>query len=247
LTAEATIWTRTAQSPPLADLWRWAVRVLGRLLFSATSGAAGAESGGISTAELITRFQRGQPRTFEALFNRYKDYAYRVAFYVIRHREEAEEAVQEAFLDVLRALPDYDVEGAARFETWLYRVVVNRCKMRLRRKRPPSVEWEEVDERLEGLADPVEGRPESAVMRRERAVDLWRAVDQLPDEHRMVLLLRYQLDLSYKEIAETLGIRLGTVKSRLYNAHRKLKDALEAEVITTEGRRPAVGLRAEGP
>jgi RNA polymerase sigma-70 factor (ECF subfamily) len=202
-------------------------RAVGRLVFVATEGAHGAESGGVSTRELILRFQQGQPRTFDALFNRYKDYAYRVAFYVIRHREEAEEAVQEAFLDVLRALPDYDVDGKASFRTWLYRVVVNRCKMRMRGKREPSVEWDDVEERLERLPVP-DGpqKPERALLQQERAAEIWRTVNALSEAHRAVLLLRYQEDLSYEEIAQVLGIKLGTVKSRLYNAHRKLRELL---------------------
>lgn len=200
--------------------------LVARLVFFATRGAAGADEAGIPTTDLIRRFQQGQPLMFEALFNRYKDYVYRVAFYVTRNAAEAEDATQEAFLDVLKALPDYDVEGPARFETWLYRVTANRCKMRLRRKQLPSADWEDVEERLERLPHPGDDPPERRVVKQERAADLWRTVDTLSDEHRMVLVLRYQEDMSYQEIAETLGIALGTVKSRLYNAHRKLKSLL---------------------
>ena len=178
------------------------------------------------TADLILRFQRGQPLAFDALYDRYKNYVYRVAFYVTRHAQEAEDATQEAFLDVLKALPNYDVEGPARFETWLYRVTVNRCRMRMRRKRLPRVEWEEVDERLARMPAPNVEQPESSTMRHERARTLWQAVDSLPEHYRLVLLLRYQEELSYDEIAQVLGIKLGTVKSRLYNAHDKLKTML---------------------
>ncbi len=198
-------------------------RAAARLLFFATGGAVGAEVGGIATQELIRRFQNGQPLMFEALFNRYKDYVYRVAFYMTHDPAEAEDATQEAFLDLLRALPEYDVEGSARFETWLYRVVINRCKMRLRRKSPPSEEWAEVEERLERLPDAAMEPPEALVLRQEKAVALWRAVERLTEEHRVVLLLRYQQGLAYEEIAAVLGIQVGTVKSRLFNAHHKLK------------------------
>jgi RNA polymerase sigma-70 factor, ECF subfamily len=182
---------------------------------------------GVPTDELIRRFQQGQPRAFEALFERYKDYVYRVAFFITRNRYEAEEAVQETFLDVHKALPRYDIEGAARFETWLYRVTVNRCKMRLRRKRPPTEDWDDISERLERLPTPEADNPETVVLRNDQAATLWRLVDTLPDEHRAVVALRYLQDLSYQEIAEVLGISLGTVKSRLYNAHKKLRVALE--------------------
>jgi RNA polymerase sigma-70 factor (ECF subfamily) len=163
------------------------------------------------------------------LTNRFKDYVYRTAFFVTRNSGDAEEAVQETFLDVLRALPNYRVEGPARFETWLYRVTVNRCRSRMRRKTFPSADWDDFEERLERIpASHPNHDPEGVTLRRERAVALWQAVDGLPETHRVVVLLRYQQALSYDEIAQALGISKGTVKSRLYNAHRKLKEQLQA-------------------
>ena len=183
---------------------------------------------GVPTEDLIRRFQRGQPRAFEALYDRFKDYVYRTALFVTRNSDEAEDATQEAFLDVLRALPNYQVEGPARFETWLYRVTVNRCRSRMRRKRLPSAEWDDMEERLERIPEKApQHQPEKETLRQERAVALWRSVDSLPEGHRAVILLRYQQEMSYGEIAQTLGISEGTVKSRLYHAHRKLKSALE--------------------
>lgn len=199
-----------------------------RIIFSASVHESAEESGSIPTRELILRFQQGQPRTFELLYDRYKDYVYRVAFFTLRHGEEAEDAVQETFMDLLKALPRYNVDGPARFETWLYRVTVNRCRMGLRRKRAPSAEWDDVEERLERLPLPGVEQPEALTLERERAGALWHAVESLPDEHRLTILLRYKEGLSYTEIAETLGINEGTVKSRLYNAHRKLKQALDS-------------------
>ncbi len=216
--------------------WTWVQRLgtalthmVARLLHCAISESQTETPHSVPTEDLITRFQKGQPRAFEALYDRYKDYVYRVAFFVTRNASEAEDAVQETFLDVHKALPHYDVDGPARFKTWLYRVTVNRCRMRMRRKRPPSVDWEKIDERLAQLPSPRAAQPESVVTRREQASALWQAVDCLPDPHRMVLLLRYKEELSYNEIADVLSLRLGTVKSRLYNAHKKLKALLETE------------------
>jgi RNA polymerase sigma-70 factor (ECF subfamily) len=186
---------------------------------------------GVPTGDLIRRFQTGQPRAFEALYDRFKDYVYRVAFFTTRNSSEAEDAVQETFLDVLRALPNYDVAGPARFETWLYRVTVNRCRSRVRRKRPPTADWDEIEERLERIPEPHrEHNPEHVALDREQALVLWQAVDALSEEQRMTVLLRYQQGLSYSEIAEALSISLGTVKSRLYYAHSKLKETLESKV-----------------
>jgi RNA polymerase sigma-70 factor (ECF subfamily) len=208
----------------LYEGWR---RFVDRLLLFVRGQEAG--STGVPTKDLIRRFQRGQSRAFELLFDRYKDYVYRVALYVTRNGHEAEEAVQETFIDVLRALPHYNIDGPARFETWLYRVTVNRCRSRMRRRRLPTQEWDDLEERLERLpSSRVNGDPEKTMLQRERAVALWRAVDELSEGHRVAVLLRYQQGLSYEEIAEVLEVNIGTVKSRLYYAHKKLKDRLQA-------------------
>ena len=182
----------------------------------------------VSTEDLIRRFQQGQPGAFDALFDRYKDYVYRVAFFITRNSGDAEEVVQEVFIDVLRALPRYDAAGPARFETWLYRVTVNRCRSRFRRKRLPSADWDGVGEQIEKIANGHPNhQPERSTIGREEKAALWRAVDALPEAHRKVVVLRYQAGLSYEEIAQVMEINIGTVKSRLYNAHKKLGTLLE--------------------
>jgi len=210
----------------------WRCAGVSRALFFVQQVGDKAKSLGVSTDDLICRFQRGQPRAFEALYDRFKDYVYRVALFVTRDGVAAEDAVQETFLDVLRALPNYRVEGPARFETWLYRITVNRCRSRMRRKVLPSAEWDDIEERLERIPEPHPNHdPEDVALRRERAVELWRAVDDLPEKQRVVVLLRYQQGLAYQEIAQTLGISEGTVKSRLYHAHRKLKGRLRSAEV----------------
>jgi len=214
--------TKPGLPPWIKRLGRWLRRI-----WFALAGERDDPAEGVPTEELITRFQQGQPRAFEALYDRYKDYVYRVAFYTTRRQQEAEEATQETFLDVLDALPEYDVHGPARFRTWLYRVTVNRCRMRMRGKRHThTIEWDDVEERLARLPMPNPLQPEATVLDRERAAKLWRTVDDLSEAHRLVVLLRYQEDLSYEEIAKVLGIKMGTVKSRLYNAHKKLQRRL---------------------
>lgn len=177
----------------------------------------------VATEDLIRRFQRGQVGAFDALFERYKDYVYRVAFFVTRNSGDAEEATQETFLDVLHALPRFKLEGPARFETWLYRITTNRCRSLFRRKRPPSADWDELaDELVAGL----NGDPNHSTVRRETRQAIWQAVDGLPAAQREIIALRYLCDLSYDEIAFTLGLSPGTVKSRLFYAHQSLQQAL---------------------
>ena len=191
---------------------------------------------GVSTDDLIRRYQAGQTDLFDVLFSRYKDYVYRVAYSMTRHAQEAEEVVQEAFLDVLKALPRYQVDGPARFETWLYRVTANRCKMRWRRKRLPTVKFEELAGNAEDAPDPLERlpddrtdhNPEEAAQQAETRRRIWRAVGRLSEAAREVVLLRYGQSFSYQEIADALGLKLGTVKSRLNAAHRQLQALIAA-------------------
>ncbi len=177
----------------------------------------------IPTPELIRRYQAGQTDLFDALFERYKDYAYRVAYSYAQNAAEAEDVVQEAFLDVLKALPRYDLEGPARFETWLYRVTANRCKMRFRRKRPASVDWDEVEFTIHDHSTPL---PEQSAQQADTQRALWQAVGRLKDIYRDVILLRYGEDFSYDEIARALNVNLGTVKSRLNAAHKQLQSLI---------------------
>ena len=215
-----------------AALYDWHETCVSRVVFFANRGSGNAKAKGVPTEDLIRRFQRGQPRAFEALYDRFKDYVYRTALFITRNSGDAEEAVQETFLDVLRALPNYHIEGPARFETWLYRVTVNRCRSRMRRKTLPSADWDDIEERLERIPTSHSNHdPEGVTLRRERAVALWQAVDGLPEAHRVVVLLRYQQELSYSEIARTLGISEGTVKSRLYSARQLLSKALIARGV----------------
>ena len=182
----------------------------------------------VPTDELIRRYQAGQTDLFEAIFDRYKDYVYRVAYSMTRHAEESEEVVQETFLDVLKALPRYRVGGPARFETWLYRVTTNRCKMRWRRKQLPTADWDEVGEQLVQVPDArPDHDPAEATEQAETRRAIWRAVGRLTEIYREVIVLRYGQALSYAEIAQRLGISMGTVKSRLNAAHRKLQQIME--------------------
>ena len=190
-------------------------------------------AGGVSTDDLIRRYQAGQTDLLNVLFERYKDYVYRVAYSMTRHVQEAEEVVQETFLDLLKALPRYQVDGSARFETWLYRVTANRCKMRWRRKRLPTIDWDlwsdEAADPLEQVPDerdehdPVEATEQAETRRR-----IWRAVGRLSDAAREVVLLRYGQGFSYQEIADALELNLGTVKSRLNAAHQQLQTLIAA-------------------
>ncbi|MEE8314601.1 MAG: sigma-70 family RNA polymerase sigma factor [Myxococcota bacterium] len=188
-----------------------------------------------SDRDLIQAAKKGSHPAFEALVRRYSERAYRVAYRVVRDSDAADEVLQEALIKAYRGLPRFQFRSS--FYTWLYRIVVNLALDRRRQaKRAPSVEWDdaravELDPRA---AVPVPLDPELSARRREVRELVSRGVQSLPDGQREVLLLREVEDLSYEEIAKTMGISKGTVMSRLHYARKKMIAFLEAHDVEPE-------------
>jgi RNA polymerase sigma-70 factor (ECF subfamily) len=179
---------------------------------------------------LVERCRAGDLAAFEPLVEKYRQRVWRLAYNVLRDREEALDAAQEAFIRAYQALPGF--RGQSRFYTWLFRITMNvatdRARARAARGRAlgsepvPEEEWER---RLGGDAGPVAG-PEEAVARAEQQAKIARALDALPERHRTIIMLSDLEELSYREIAEVLGIPMGTVMSRLHNARKRLRRVL---------------------
>jgi len=149
-----------------------------------------------------------------------QDYAraYRTACLVLRNRDDAEDAVQEAFLRVWR-FRDAIPEGAGR-TAWLYRVVVNAC-ISSARARTSRAGKDDAGDALEGLPERSVG-PELAAEQSQLAAAVEVALAELPEHLRVPLILRFYAGLSEKEIATAIDRRPGTVKSRLYDARQRL-------------------------
>jgi RNA polymerase sigma-70 factor (ECF subfamily) len=145
---------------------------------------------------------------------------------------EAEDALQEVFVQVHRSLPGFDPRRAA-LSTWLHRITINHCLNRRRSHRPPSVSLDEV---IGGSEFP------GARLAEQDAV--WQAVHGLSDKQQAVVVLRYYWELSYAELAQVLEIPLGTVKSRLDLALKTLRKRLD-EQETRPGLLPEVKVKNE--
>ncbi len=171
--------------------------------------------------DLETRLQRGDPRAFEELVIAYQHRVFGVALRMLRNRGEAEEIAQEVFLRVHRTVEDF--RGEAKLSTWLYAITSRLCLNRLASgERRVSREGEESLERLRADADPA-----AHVERVELEAALQRAITELPEERRIMVVLRDFEGLSYEEIATALDLPLGTVRSRLHRARTDLKEKLE--------------------
>jgi RNA polymerase sigma-70 factor, ECF subfamily len=173
-------------------------------------------------AQLVDRLRRGDPRAFEELVIAHQHRVFGVALRMLGSRAEAEEAAQEVFLRAHRAIADF--RGDAKLSTWLYAIASRLCLNRL-----ASGERRLAREGEETLAQIPSGHasPADELERSERDAALHRAIAELSDERRLVVVLRDLEGLSYEEIAAALDLELGTVRSRLHRARLDLKEKLE--------------------
>lgn len=173
-----------------------------------------------SDADLIAAHLAGERAAFDEIVDRYERRLYAVALRMCGDVETARDVTQEVFITALRSLKSF--RGEARVSTWLHRVAVNASLDRLRRRqRRPELPLEQGGERAGASPD-----PEEAAVASERAVAVRHAVAALAPEFRAAVVLHDLQGLDYAEVAEALGIPLGTVKSRLHRARLELARAL---------------------
>lgn len=170
----------------------------------------------------------GDVNAFETLVLSYEKNVYNLALRMVKNPEDASDMAQEAFIRAYNSLASFRCES--KFSVWLYRIVSNVCLDFLRsRSRHPtvslSVENDEGEETELDIPDESQS-PEALLERRLTRDSVRRGLDALSEEYRQILLLREIQGLSYDEIAETLSMELGTVKSRIFRARKKLCDFL---------------------
>ncbi|MFO7901912.1 MAG: sigma-70 family RNA polymerase sigma factor [Pirellulaceae bacterium] len=177
----------------------------------------------INERQLIDQALDGDPAAFGQLMRRYQDRLFTSIVHVVGQREEAEDIVQDAFLQALLKLNSFRRDSS--FYTWLYRIALNLTANRHRRNRrevsmdpPPSG----------SLADPADPNelPVQHMLRHERGEQIQIALQALSEEYRTVLVLREIDGLDYQSIARVLEVSVGTVRSRLHRARALMRDRL---------------------
>ena len=166
-------------------------------------------------AALVKRSLAGEATAFETLVSRHQRALYTVACRMLGNREDAADALQGALIKAYEHLASFDPRH--RFFSWIYRIVVNECLNMLRARRPEDV----LNPALAAV-----GTPFDSAAAAQRAVQVQQALMQLTTDARAVIVLRHFGDLSYDQIAETLGVPPKTVKSRLHSARQKLGEQL---------------------
>lgn len=185
--------------------------------------------------ELVEMAQNGDRNAFTLLVKRYQDRIYNLIYRYIGNAEDAIDLTQETFIKAFVKLGEF--KGNSKFYTWLYRIAVNACIDFRRRQRISIVHWDDMRpnefDRLD-MDEPAnsidvvgeDSNPEAHMLKSELRQIVREAINTLPEHLRIVLILREYEDLSYEEIASIIGCRVGTVKSRLFQAREMLKRKL---------------------
>ena len=181
----------------------------------------------LNERELIKKAKNGDEDSFESLILSCKGKAYNIALRYLQNEEDALDALQESFIKIYRHLSKFNEQS--RFDTWVYRIVVNTCNDMLRKNK----KYNQADSVLHSdedhedvvieIADDGPG-PLEILERKEERGNVLACLDSLGDEHREVLILRDIRGFSYDEIAEILDCSMGTVKSKISRARNKFKD-----------------------
>lgn len=186
---------------------------------------------------LVRSCLAGDQKSYQLLVSRYQKKLFAVAYGMIHHTEDALDLVQETFLKGFRNLSNF--QGQSSFYTWIYRVLVNLCIDFLRKeKRKVTQDYDDTmlqKAEEDGPVFALQGssvyhNPLQAVSNKELGQHIWNAIEDLSENHKLVILLREVEGLSYEEIADSLQCSKGTVMSRLHHARCRLRHALEKYV-----------------
>ena len=169
---------------------------------------------------LVRSAQEGNEDALYTLLKSIEKKLYKKAFYMVGNTEDAFDVTQEALLKIVRHLPAYRSEAS--FEQWAQRILINTAIDHLRQRRT-EVDLEMVEHVMMSPKEHVEAQ----VIFRETARELVQAIASLPDLYRVPLMLRYQEELNYQEIAATLDLPVNTVKSHVFRARNMLKALIQ--------------------
>lgn len=183
----------------------------------------------LSDSEIIENIRKGAKHHYARLVDRYKNKAITLAVRMLKNREDAEEATQDAFIRAYNALDKF--EGASKFSTWLYRIVYNACLTKLGQRRK---EFELLDYEDEKDYGNIEEWQSSSVLSELEVKDMItlikKVIDTLPAKYGTIISLFYFQELSHNEICEIMQLPLGTVKTQLFRARALLQERLTKEL-----------------
>lgn len=164
----------------------------------------------------------GNKQAYAHIINKYKNRLYATILRMTRNPQNAQDLVQEAFIKVYQQLNKYDQKGS--FSSWIYRVAINHCMDEFRKKSYKMKQAEINEEKIVNT-----NHPEVVFLKKEKSRQLERLIATLPEDERMIILLRYVSELSYNEISELIEIPLSDVRNKLHRAKKKMRDTVKRE------------------
>ncbi len=199
---------------------------------------------GANDHQLAAAAQEGNAHAFEALYDRHKRRIYSLCLRMMHNAAEAEDLTQDTFMQVFRKLDTF--RGEAAFSTWLHRLAVNTVLMHIRKRRLPTVSFEEPETRQDDDFEVPRqyGEHDRVLASAGERLDLLSAVDDLPPGYRLIFILHDVEGYEHCEIAEILGCTTGNSKSQLHKARLKLRRCLQTRRWETRLRRSKLRLRS---
>ncbi|QED46577.1 RNA polymerase sigma factor [Cytobacillus dafuensis] len=164
----------------------------------------------------------GNKHAYAHIINKYKNPLYATILRMTRNPQDAQDLVQEAFIKVYHQLGKFDGNGS--FSSWIYRVAINHCMDEFRKKRYQMKQVEINEEKMVNS-----NHPEVIFLKKEKNRQLERLIATLPEDERMIILLRYANELSYNEISEIVELPLSDVRNKLHRAKKKMRDIVKRE------------------
>jgi RNA polymerase sigma-70 factor (ECF subfamily) len=203
-----------------------------------TQGIPSPSDDTLSERSIIQRITSGDRSAFEQLMRRYNQRLYRLARATLRDETEAEDALQDAYLAAYRSIQGF--RGESSLGTWLSRLVLNECLVRLRRNArrqnviPILGSTSDVNAEINNVTAREDDLPERTVGRTQIRALLEHKLDELPESYRVVFVLRSVEDMSVEEVAACLGISEATVRTRHFRAKGLLREALARDIEAAE-------------
>jgi RNA polymerase sigma-70 factor (ECF subfamily) len=182
---------------------------------------------------MISRCQQGDQEALKEIFDKYHKKVYRIAYGVVRHREEALDIVQEVFIKLFRSIKNF--KGKSLFYTYLYRMVMNTAIDHARKTGKQFISSLDEEGSFEP-SDELEKGPERILLQKELEERVKGAMEKLPAEQRAALIFRDVEGLSYQEMAESMGCSIGTVMSRLHYGRKRIQELLK-DYVEIHGQR----------
>jgi len=172
--------------------------------------------------ELVKQCLAGSSDSFSELVARYKKLIYSAVYNMVSDKEEADDISQEVFLKIYKALDRYNPEY--KFSTWSVKIATNYCVDILRKKKYDSVPLEEIEATCASR-----DTPEARYISKEKRERIRKAVNELPEKYKVLIIMFHENGLSYDEMSKILNEPMTIIKNRLYRARLMLKDKLSAE------------------